>query len=219
MAADSAVEPRTGAASDRRGDPTAGREAAPLPGDLEDVLRQLDAAEREAAALIQDLDDERINWRPHPAAWSIAQCLDHLSAASRVYLAPMEEAAAAARRRGWRRRGPMRPGAPARWFLRELEPPPRRRLKAPRKIVPLAPTARASKVAVGEEFGRQQARVRSLLASAADLDLNRARFTNPFVPLVRFSLATGFLVLAAHQRRHLLQAARLRQSPDFPRAP
>jgi hypothetical protein len=197
----------------------AGSEPASLPHDLVDVLRQLDAAEREAAALIQDLDDERINWRPHSAVWSIAQCLDHLSAASRVYLAAMEEAVAAARRRGWKRRGPVRPGAPSRWFLRQLEPPPRRRMKAPRKIAPIASTMRAGKAAVSEEFGRQQARVRSLLVAAADLDLNRARFANPFVPLVRFSLATGFLVIATHQRRHLLQAARLRQRPDFPCGP
>jgi hypothetical protein len=193
--------------------------AVELPHDLDDVRRQLDDAEAEAAALIQDLDDDRINWRPHAAAWSIAQCLDHLNATSRVYLAAMEEGAAAARRRGQLRRGPIRPGAPSRWFLRQLEPPSRRRMKAPRKIAPLAPAERASKTAVGDEFGRQQARVRSLLAAAADLDLNRARFANPFVPLVRFSLGTGFLVIAAHQRRHLLQAQRLRQGPDFPGAP
>jgi DinB superfamily len=190
-----------------------------LPQDLEDLRHQLDAAEREATALIEDLDDERLNWRPSPAAWSIAQCLDHLSAASRVYLVAMEGAAAAARRRGWHRRGPIRPGAPSRWFLRELEPPPRRRLRSPRKIAPMAPPLPASNAAVGEEFKRQQAWARALLAAVADLDLNRARFVNPFVPLVRFTLGTGFLVIAAHQRRHLLQAARLRQRPDFPGSP
>jgi len=190
-----------------------------LPRDLEDLRQQLDVAEREATALIEDLDDERLNWRPRPAAWSIAQCLDHLSAASRVYLDAMEEAAAAARRRGWQRRGPIRPGAPSRWFLRELEPPPRRRLRAPRKIAPMAPASRASKAAVGEDFKLQQARARALLAAVADLDLNRARFVNPFIPIVRFTLGTGFLVIAAHQRRHLVQAARLRQRPDFPASP
>jgi len=190
-----------------------------LPRDLEDLRLQLDAAEREATALVEDLDDERLNWRPSPAAWSIAQCLDHLSAASRVYLDAMEEAAATARRRGWQRRGPIRPGAPSRWFLRELEPPPRRRLRAPRKIAPMASASRASKAAVGEDFKHQQARARTLLAAVADLDLNRARFVNPFIPLVRFTLGTGFLVIATHQRRHLVQAARLRQRPDFPSSP
>jgi DinB superfamily len=188
-------------------------DAALLPADLADVLLQLDAAERQAAALIEDLDDERINWRPGPACWSIAQCLDHLSASSRTYLAAMREGEAAARRRGWRRRGPISPGGPSRWFIRQLEPSSRTRAKAPRKIVP---AQWVSKAEAGDEFARQQAQVRALLRAAADLDLNRARFVNPFVPLVRFSLGTGFLVLAAHQRRHLAQAARVRRSPDFP---
>jgi len=189
-----------------------------LPRDLEDLRQGFDAAEREAAALVAGLDDEQFNWRPSPAAWSIAQCLDHLSAASRVYLAPMEEAAAAARERGWQRRGPIRLGAPSQWFVRELEAPPRRRLKAPRKITPMAAAARASRAATGEGFERQQARVCALLAGVADLDLNRTRFRNPFVPLVRFTLGTGFMVIAAHQRRHLWQAASLRRRPDFPAA-
>jgi hypothetical protein len=190
------------------------RAAAALPPDLADVLLQLAAAESQAEALIRDLDDERINWRPGAGVWSIAECVDHLSATSRVYLAAMREAAAAARRRGSRRRGPIAPGPPSRWFIRTLEPPPRQRLRAPAKIRP-APAARGRE-AVGGEFALQQAQVRDLLHEVADLDLNRARFLNPFVPLLHFSLGTGFLVIATHQRRHLWQAGRVRQHPSFP---
>ncbi|HSB53345.1 MAG TPA: hypothetical protein VLD58_03280, partial [Gemmatimonadales bacterium] len=48
------------------------------------------------------------------------------------------------------------------------------------------------------------------------LDLNGTRFANPFLPLVRFSVGTGFQVIAAHQRRHLWQAGRIRENPRFP---
>jgi hypothetical protein len=192
-------------------EPAAG-ERVSLPHDLEDVRLQLDAAERAAAAVAADLDDGQINWQPSPAVWSIAQCLDHLNAASRVYLAPMRAAEADARRRGWRRRGPIQSGWPSRWFIRQLEPPPRIRMKAPGKI---APAPRAAKSELTGELARQQAQVRELLFAAADLDLNRARFRNPFIAGIRFSLGAGFLVIAAHQRRHLWQAARLRERPDF----
>ena len=87
-------------------------------------------------------------------------------------------------------------------------------MRAPSKIVPAA--AARSLAAVGDEFARQQALVRELLSEVADLDLNRARYVNPFVPLVRFTLGTGFLVLAAHQRRHLWQAGRVRRHSGFP---
>jgi hypothetical protein len=36
------------------------------------------------------------------------------------------------------------------------------------------------------------------------------RFPNPFIRGVRFSLATGLHVIAAHERRHLWQASRVR---------
>jgi hypothetical protein len=191
---------------------TAATDPVSLPHDLEDVRLQLDAAGRAAAALAGGLDDEQINWQPSPAVWSIAQCLDHLNAGSRVYLAAMRDAEAVARRHAWRRRGPIQPGWPSRWFIRQLEPPPRIRMRAPGKI---APAPRAARSEVAGEFARQQAQVRELLFAAADLDLNRARFRNPFLAGIRFSLGTGFLVIAAHQRRHLWQAARLRERPDF----
>jgi len=194
-------------------DAAAGPVPATLPQDLEDILMQLAACERDAEAILRDLDEQRLNWRPAAASWSIGQCIDHLAAASRVQLAVMAEGAESARRRGWSRRGPIQPGPPSRWFIRNLEPPPRQRLRAPKQIVP---AERLAPEAVGGEFARRQAEIRSLLRAVAGLDLNRARYVNPFVPFIRFSLGTGFLVLAAHQRRHLWQAARLRQHADFP---
>jgi hypothetical protein len=40
------------------------------------------------------------------------------------------------------------------------------------------------------------------------------RFPNPFVRGVRFSLATGLHVIAAHERRHLWQAWRARRAAE-----
>jgi hypothetical protein len=58
--------------------------------------------------------------------------------------------------------------------------------------------------------------VRQLITDAAEIDANRARFPNPFVPLIRFSVATGLFVIAAHDRRHLWQAEQVKQAPGFP---
>ena len=57
-----------------------------------------------------------------------------------------------------------------------------------------------------------QQQVRAFLRAGADLDLTGVRFPNPFVRGVRFSLATGFNVIVAHERRHLWQAWRVRQA-------
>jgi len=184
-----------------------------LPEDIQEILIALDDNDRQAEAVARGLDDERFNWRPDERSWSVAQCLDHLNVANRVYLTTMREALERARQAGAVRRGALRPGVVGRWFVASLEPPPKRRLPAPKKIVP---AARKGRTEVMAEWGRTQGEVKELLREAAGLDLNGTRFVNPFIPLVRFSIATGFQVIAAHERRHLWQAGRVKANPRFP---
>src|SRR2546430_4319296 len=44
--------------------------------------------------------------------------------------------------------------------------------------------------------------------------LFRSRFKNPFVRIIRFTVGTGLEVLWRHERRHLLQAERIRAALD-----
>jgi hypothetical protein len=97
--------------------------------------------------------------------------------------------------------------------VRTLEPPvkPRFRGKASQSIRPrIAPPLSD---AVGQ-FLASQDEVRAFLRTYADIDLGGVRFPNPFVRGVRFSLATWLHVIAAHERRHLWQAWRVRQAAD-----
>ena len=180
--------------------------SATLPDDLAAILQGLEESDRQARSLIAELDEERFNWRPDERSWSVAQCLDHLNVGNRIYLESMRSALEAAQTKGSSRRGPIQQRALERWFVRTLEPPPRRRLPAPRKIVP---ALRKSRAEVGEEWTRNQTQLRDLLYRAAPLDLNQTRFVNPFLRFLRFSVGTGFLVIDAHERRHLLQARKV----------
>lgn len=185
---------------------------APYPDDVQRILDDLDANLRRAEALVRDLDEAQFSWQPSPGSWGVAQCLDHLNVSNAIYLGPMREAVERARRQGRRRRGPLRQGLVEQWFTASLEPPPRRRLPAPKKI---APALREGKERIAGEFRRIQGEVEALLRGAADLDLG-VRFRNPLIPLVRFTVGSGFLIIAAHERRHLWQAERVRDRPDFP---
>jgi hypothetical protein len=186
------------------------------PADINALEEALDAAERDARALVDGLTEEQGAWRSAAGSWSVAECLDHLATANRVYLGAMQEPAVRAREHRRTRRGPATPGFIGRWFVNTLEPPVKARfkLKAPRKIVPRnAPP-------LADAFGAflaSQDQVRGFLRANADLDLMGVRFPNPFVRGLRFSLATGVHVIAAHERRHLWQAWRVRQAAE--RAP
>jgi hypothetical protein len=82
-----------------------------------------------------------------------------------------------------------------------------RRAPAPGKIRPRPQVDGA----VLDRFLQSNKRAREVIAQAGAHDVNRVRFRNPFVPLIRFSAGTGLLIITAHQRRHLLQAERVRQ--------
>jgi hypothetical protein len=178
--------------------------------DIEALAESYDTAERDARALVAGLSETLGAWRADAGSWSVAECLDHLAVANRVYLRAMEPAADRALGEGRRRRGPARPGLIGGWFVRTLEPPvkPRFKSKAPRSIRPRVSPALHD--AIGG-FLASQDEVRGFLRKYADIDLAGVRFPNPFIRGVRFSLATGLHVIAAHERRHLWQAWRVRQ--------
>jgi hypothetical protein len=182
-----------------------------VPADIHNLFAELDAVERDAGTLVAGLSGDEGVRRPPNGGWCVAECLDHLATSNRVYLVPMREAAARARALGHARRGPAQPGVIGSLFIWSLEPPPRRwyKLPAPRKSRPrVAPPLTDAFSA----FIATQANVRAFLQENADLDLAGTRFVNPFLRGVRFSLATGLHVITSHERRHLWQAWRVRQS-------
>ena len=55
------------------------------------------------------------------------------------------------------------------------------------------------------------------LVEALRVDAGRVKYANPLARNTRlFNIATGILVMLAHNRRHLEQAQRVRQRKDFP---
>jgi DinB family protein len=182
--------------------------AETMPSDLQAILQELDRLDGDARDLVQDLSDAQVNWQPREGkTWSIGQCLDHLAKTNFTYTAAICSAVRAVDLKVARER-PIQPGWFGRFFLRSVEPPPRWKISAPKKIVPASNVGRdeALKTFLDSHNG-----VRALVRECAKFDLNRIRFRNPFIPVIRFTVGTGLLVIPAHGRRHLWQAGRVRQ--------
>lgn len=175
-----------------------------LPEDLQRLTDDMDAADAAAERLAASLTDAEFFWQPDGGTrWSVAQCLDHLAVANRMYGGAMEAAVAKARERGWTRRGPARPGFFGRKFAESMEPPVKRRSRTPGKIKPQAARTRED---ILTDYRAAHDAIRRVIQTAATLDVNRAAFANPFVPIIRVRVSTGLHVIAAHDRRHLWQA-------------
>jgi hypothetical protein len=175
------------------------------------LLSALDESDASATALAKGLTAPQLNWNPGPGVWSIGQCIDHLCVANDVYLPAMSAALA---RRPHAVVNEIIPGWFGRWFIRKyIDPSPgTRRARAPRKITPRA----AVDPYILDRFLATNQEVREFIVRASHHDVNRIRFSNPFVPLLRFTVGTGLEILTTHQRRHLLQAERVRALTQFP---
>ncbi len=175
------------------------------------LLAELDAADERANQLVIGLNPEQLNWKPGPGVWSVGQCLEHLCIANEVYLPAISNSLEGKPVSAVQ---DILPGWFGRWFIRSyIEPSPQSKHgRAPKKIVPGARV----ELSVLDRFLRSNQAARELVRHARDYDVNRIRFKNPLVPVLRFTVGTGLEIVSRHERRHLLQAERAKRSSGFP---
>jgi hypothetical protein len=176
----------------------------PYPKDLQTILNELDRTDAEARQLAARLNEAQLNWQPGGGTgWSVAQSLAHLAQSTDLYTPALQAAVRKAKVLPGHAPEPIQPGWFGRWFIGELEAPPKRKIKAQKKVTP---AAQLNGSEVLKSFLAAHDRVRALVAEAREMDLNRIRFRNPFIRLFHFTVGTGLMVIGAHDRRHLWQA-------------
>jgi hypothetical protein len=194
--------------------PTAPRAAlSPL---LEGYLEQLRAIRRDAAALTDGLGAAQLAWRPGPGRWSIAEVVQHLNLAGRPYLDAVAHALSDARARGLSDRGDWRPTLLGGLMTWSFEPPPRIRMPAPRIFRGAEGAPPPDGGSALETWRRLHLEIEERIREAAGLDLRRARVVSPVTRLVRMNVGDAFAMLLAHERRHLWQIGKIRESEGFP---
>jgi len=171
------------------------------------LISELEAADQRAKELAAGLMPMQLNWKPSQGAWSVGQCLDHLRAANEVYLPAIS---ASLTDRPLCAVEEITPGWFARWFIRSyIEPSSEsKRAPAPKKIAPGTDVD----ASVLDLFLAGNQAARELVRRASNYDVNGIRFKNPLLPILRFTVGTGLELVSSHERRHLLQAERVRQA-------
>jgi hypothetical protein len=182
---------------------------------LDDARRAFEDDRVRARALVEGLDRDSFNRCARANAWSVGQCLDHLVIVGRQLVPRIDGALERARTLGlvaepgceitkssWLERAIVRSMGPK--SEREARLPTR----APEKFRPCA-----TPLEPGEVLGRFdaiQCELIALVESARGLDLSRVRARSVVIPVVSARIGAWIAALAAHQDRHLLQAARAR---------
>ncbi|MBZ5578476.1 MAG: DinB family protein [Acidobacteriia bacterium] len=181
--------------------------------ELEEIHKQFELIGEQAKAVAAGLTETQFTWRPAPQDWSIQECLGHLTMVGQHQIRLIESAVQHARVRGITGSGPFRYGWIERAILRQTEPPARRRFSAPRRF---RPVHGQPVTAILPTFLHVQREFIRLTAQSDGLDLARVKVATPITRFLKLSLGIMLAQQAAHERRHLEQARRVRQNPRFP---
>ncbi len=172
-----------------------------------ELISQLQDARRRAQEIVSGLSPEQLVRRPDPARWSIAECLAHLNVSAESIQPYIDAAIRQGKEGKIQGRGPFDPGPLGRLLVWIAEPPPKFRIKAPKGILPPQSIPDPDKVVA--DFMRLQDEWERELRESEGLDLEKIKCRTPFGRL-RLRLSAPIPWMLAHQRRHLLQAEKVK---------
>src|SRR5260370_2503305 len=189
---------------------TSGKQA--LVEELRDYYEQFENIKEDAVELSAPLTDHQFNWRPSPKQWSISECLAHLNVLDGLDVPAIRDAIEGGRAAGLMGKGPFHYGFLSRNFVRFSEPPVKLKFRAPKVYRPLADQPKNKVVPA---FIAIADTLLALIFRSNGLGLVRIKVGTPF-PRVNFSLGQRIALVAAHDRRHVLQICNARREPDVP---
>lgn len=176
----------------------------PLPLVLEDYRRQVESIKARGKAMAEQLTETAMRTRPAADAWSPVEILDHLRVTVEQYVFAIDAALAAAPAVAWSDREPNY-GWVWRLFLRSIEPPVKRRFRAPKVF---APGVQPAVEATLQGFLAAHDALIERIHRAAEYDLERVKVVSPGNSFLKPPLGCAILTMAAHGRRHLAQLQR-----------
>ena len=177
------------------------------------IAQQIRQTTQNAQALLLRRDKADLLIRLTPEAWCVAECLDHLTRTTCAFLPSISQAIAEAPKLTTDRS--LRTGILAAIFIGILKPPYRIRLKVLPQLVPQMLNSEKA----WSCFVDSQSQLLALLSSAAGLAIDEVRVKSPVYARISYNLYGAFLMLAAHQTRHVWQIGQILRTLDNQRTP
>jgi hypothetical protein len=172
------------------------------PDQLADLRQQFNSFLRQVRNLTDFLSDDELQQHPRKGGWSIAECIQHLTATNHLYipiLASVLQGAPAGN-------GPYKMDWRGRLLKWVLEPPYRSRVKTIPSLEPKIEDIRR----VLPDFVVGQQQFMDAMAPWQGRALDKVLITSPFNKRLRYNIYSLFNVVAAHQQHHLWQAQRVK---------
>jgi hypothetical protein len=170
---------------------------------IDSLLQQLRENSRHAELMFDSHTTGQLQHHPGPGRWSAAECIAHLNLSNRAYLPLLDSAIEQLRGKKVSGSGPFHLNWNARLLKYWLEPPSRLRLPTGPPFQPIAVKDLAAALGEFQATGKV---LEEKLNSARGLALDRVKLVSPFAKNLKYNAYSAFVLITAHNRRHLWQA-------------
>ncbi len=170
---------------------------------IDSLLDQLRENSRQADLMFNSHTIGQLQHHPAQGRWSAAECIAHLNLSNRAYLPLLDSAVGQLRKKKVLGVGPFHLNLNARLLKYWLEPPSRLRLPTSAPFQPMGVNDPATALGDFQAIGKALV---ERLNSARGLALDRVKLVSPFAEKVKYNAYSAFVLVAAHNRRHLWQA-------------
>jgi hypothetical protein len=172
------------------------------------------AIARDTAAQFGRLDAAQLNWQPQADSWSVAQCFDHLLKINGGMMQAIGRGLDPTTPRTLWQQLPLWPRLLGWMLVTSQAPGGKQKHKAPASAVPAASNIAPDVI---QQFVAWQDTGIAAVRALSAVDQQRI-IVSPFVAQITYSVLDAYRLIAAHQRRHFEQAARVMARPGFPKA-
>lgn len=175
---------------------------------LENLYAQTEQFLSMAVKNWQNLSAQKLSQKPNAAAWSAAQCVEHLNLYGRYYLPAIEKAIQKAENKQFTPSPTYQSGWLGNYFYNMMLPTEggvKRKMKTPEMGKPSENPNPSATIA---EFIDQQEQMLQLLERAQRVNIAKVRVPISLSKFITLKLGDTFLFMIGHHQRHTQQAQR-----------
>jgi hypothetical protein len=157
----------------------------------------------------------QLNWKPATDQWNIGQCLDHLIVSNSKYLPVFKVVISGTHKPTfWERKNPFSKYTGAN-MIKTLGSQVTKKFIAPKLFMPTGKTIGQEIIA---QFNKHQEELTTILNELEKEKYEKIIITSPVAGLITIPLHDAIKIIVNHEMRHILQAIRIKNMPDFPKS-
>jgi len=166
-------------------------------------IQSIDRSTEEFQKHFATLNQEELNWKPNPKAWSIAQNIDHLIVINKTYFPVLAELKAGTYQTPFTAKIGFLVSYFGKMILNSVKPEYQKKIKT----FPIwEPTKSEISDDILDRFVQHQSALKEMILSAKPFLEQGAIISSPANKNIVYKLETAFDIITNHEQRHLAQA-------------